>query len=82
MPRQAGAHVLTTASARNTAFLEQLGAGEIIEYKTARFEDVARDVDVVFDAVGGETLQRSWDVLKPSGRMVTIAAAERAATQG
>jgi NADPH:quinone reductase-like Zn-dependent oxidoreductase len=37
-----------------------------------RFEDVARNVDVVFDAVGGSTLQRSWDVLGPGGRLVTI----------
>ena len=39
-----------------------------------RFEDSARDIDVVFDTVGGETLKRSWSLLKPRGRMVTIAA--------
>jgi NADPH:quinone reductase-like Zn-dependent oxidoreductase len=46
----------------------------MIDYRTERFEDSARDVDVVFDAVGGETLKRSWSLLKPRGRMVTIAA--------
>jgi NADPH:quinone reductase-like Zn-dependent oxidoreductase len=78
LARRVGAHVMTTASARNTGFLEQLGAEEVIDYKVARFEDVARDMDVVFDAVGGETLQRSWGVLKPSGRMVTVATAGEA----
>jgi NADPH:quinone reductase-like Zn-dependent oxidoreductase len=38
------------------------------------FEQIVRDIDVVFDTVGGETLERSWSVLKPSGRMVTVAA--------
>jgi NADPH:quinone reductase-like Zn-dependent oxidoreductase len=68
-----GAQVFTTASARNTAFLEQLGAGHVIDYKTERFEDSVGRVDVVFDAVGGETLRRSWGILAPGGRMVTIA---------
>lgn len=44
------------------------------DYKTSRFEGQIEKVDVVFDAVGGETLDRSWGVLKPGGRMVTIAA--------
>jgi NADPH:quinone reductase-like Zn-dependent oxidoreductase len=46
----------------------------MIDYRTDRFEDRARDIDVVFDAVGGETLKRSWSLLKPRGRIVTIAA--------
>ena len=51
-----------------------LGADEVIDYRTVRFEDIARGIDVVFDTVGGETLDRSWGVLKPGGRLVTIAA--------
>jgi NADPH:quinone reductase-like Zn-dependent oxidoreductase len=51
-----------------------LGADEVIDYQTTRFEDVVRDIDVVFDTVGGETLERSWGVLKPGGRLVTITA--------
>jgi NADPH:quinone reductase-like Zn-dependent oxidoreductase len=74
LARRAGAHVITTASARNFDFLSQLGANEVIDYRTERFEDSARDVDVVFDTVGGETLKRSWSLLKPQGRAVTIAA--------
>jgi NADPH:quinone reductase-like Zn-dependent oxidoreductase len=61
-------------TARNFDFLSQLGANEVIDYRTERFEDSARDVDVVFDTVGGETLKRSWSLLKPQGRAVTIAA--------
>jgi NADPH:quinone reductase-like Zn-dependent oxidoreductase len=74
LARRTGAHVITTASSRNFDFLSQLGANEVIDYRLDRFEDRARDLDVVFDAVGGETLKRSWSLLKPQGRMVTIAA--------
>jgi len=72
--RRQGARVITTASARNREFLLQLGAQQVIDYRTERFEDSVQDIDVVFDAVGGTTLQRSWEVLGPDGRMVTIAA--------
>jgi NADPH:quinone reductase-like Zn-dependent oxidoreductase len=68
-----GAQVFTTASARHTEFLQQLGADHVIDYKIDRFEDQVRDLDVIFDGVGGETLQRSWAVLKPGGRLITIA---------
>jgi NADPH:quinone reductase-like Zn-dependent oxidoreductase len=74
LSRRTGAHVITTASARNFDFLSHLGANEVIDYRMDRFEDRARDLDVVFDTVGGETLKRSWSLLKPQGRMVTIAA--------
>lgn len=69
-----GAEVIATASAQNRDFLLQLGAKRVIDYTVAPFENDARDMDVVFDGVGGDTLTRSWSVLKPSGRMVTIAA--------
>ncbi len=71
---QRRATVIATASQRNAALLKDLGASEVIDYKTVRFEDHVSDLDVVFDTVGGETLSRSWAVLKPGGRMVTIAA--------
>lgn len=67
-----GAHVIGTASGRNRDFLQQLGVDEFIDYTDARFEDVARDVDVVFDTVGGETQERSWQVLKPGGILVSV----------
>jgi NADPH:quinone reductase-like Zn-dependent oxidoreductase len=71
-----GARVTGTASAANIDFVRSLGADEVIDYRAERFEDVVRDVDAVFDTVGGDTLRRSWSVLKPGGRLVTVAASE------
>jgi NADPH:quinone reductase-like Zn-dependent oxidoreductase len=74
LARLHGGHVTATASARNHAFVAQLGAEKVIDYRAVRFEDNVRDMDVIFDMVGSDTLQRSWAVLKPGGRMITIAA--------
>jgi NADPH:quinone reductase-like Zn-dependent oxidoreductase len=68
-----GAHVIGTASKRNQSFLKELGADEAIDYQSVRFEDVVRDVDVVFDTQGGETQARSWKTLKRGGILVSIA---------
>src|SRR5262247_445379 len=73
-----GAHVVSTASARNLAFVTGLGAEQVIDYQATRFDERLSEIDVVFDTVGGETLQRSWGVLKPGGRMITIAAENEA----
>jgi N-ethylmaleimide reductase len=51
-------------------FVASLGAD--IDYKASRFEDSAKGVDVVFDTVDGEPLERSWGVLGPRGRLMTI----------
>ena len=72
LARFRGAHVIATASARNRDFVSQLGAEQVIDYRAARFDERLREIDVVFDTVGGETLERSWSVLKPGGRMITI----------
>ena len=48
----------------------------MIDYTTTRFENEISDVDVVFDAIGGDTLERSWRVLRPGGILVTIASSE------
>jgi NADPH:quinone reductase-like Zn-dependent oxidoreductase len=74
LARWRGARVTATASSANLDFVHSLGADEVIDYRAERFEDMVRDVDVVFDTVGGETLERSWGVLKPGGRLVTVAA--------
>jgi NADPH:quinone reductase-like Zn-dependent oxidoreductase len=74
LARLHGAYVIATASPRNLDFVLQLGADLVIDYKAMPFEQEAGEVDVVFDTVGGETLRRSWSVLKRSGRMVAIAA--------
>jgi NADPH:quinone reductase-like Zn-dependent oxidoreductase len=68
-----GAYVITTVSARSASFVRELVADQVIDYKAVPFEKEAGQVGVVFDAVGGETLRRSWNVLKPSGHLVTIA---------
>lgn len=69
-----GAHVIATASSRNLDFVRDLGAEEVLDYRSTPFEKVVRDIDVVFDAVGGETLARSWELVRSGGRLVTIAA--------
>lgn len=74
LARWRGAHVLATASAANLDFVRSLGANEVIDYQRTNFETVARDLDVVFDSLGGKILERSWAVLRPGGRLVTIAA--------
>jgi NADPH:quinone reductase-like Zn-dependent oxidoreductase len=65
-----GAKVIGTASG-NIDFLKDLKVDQAINYSTARFEDVVRDVDVVLDTVGGDTQERSWGVLKPGGMLVS-----------
>lgn len=67
-----GAHVIATTSTKNISLVKQLGADEVIDYKTSHFQDLVHNVDVVFDTVGGQTLELSWSVLKSNGRMVTI----------
>lgn len=54
--------------------MKELGADQVIDYKAQRFEDVVHDLDVVLDTVGGDTLDRSWRLLKPGGFLVTTVA--------
>jgi NADPH:quinone reductase-like Zn-dependent oxidoreductase len=80
-----GAGVIGTASAGNESFLRELGAGEVIDYRTKKFEEAVRDVDVVLDTIGGETQRRSWEVLKKGGILVStlgISSPEGAEEQG
>ena len=67
-----GAHVIATASEKNLAFLRELGADEVIDYRAQKFEELARDVDVVLDPIGGDTLERSLLVMKKGGFLVSI----------
>ncbi len=78
LARNLAAEIITTASTRTLDFVTALGARHVIDYTTDVFEQRVRDVDVVFDCVGGETLMRSWSVLRPGGRIVTIAASSEA----
>ncbi|MEY2541301.1 MAG: hypothetical protein QOI22_903 [Verrucomicrobiota bacterium] len=69
-----GAKVIATASTQNQDLLKQLGADVAIDYAKTKFEDVAKDVDVVLDPVGKETLARSYGVVKKSGFIATLVA--------
>jgi NADPH:quinone reductase-like Zn-dependent oxidoreductase len=68
-----GAHVATTASPRGEALVKRLGADVVIDYLRERFEDKLSGYDCAFDLLGGDTLARLWPVLKPGGRVVSIA---------
>jgi NADPH:quinone reductase-like Zn-dependent oxidoreductase len=85
LARWRGAHVIGTARQNDTPFLRELGADEVIDYTAVRFEEKVRDLDVVLDTVGGDTLERSRRVLRPGGILVTIAGgapADKAAQHG
>ena len=67
-----GAKIIATASTANQDLLKQLGADVAIDYTTQKFEDVAKNVDVVLDSVGKDTLVRSYGVVKKGGFIVSI----------
>jgi len=69
-----GAKVIATASTANQDFLKQLGADVAIDYTKQKFEDVAKDVDVVLDSIGSDTLARSYAVVKKGGIIVSLVA--------
>src|SRR6201993_3107962 len=69
-----GAKVIATASTANQDLLKQLGADVPVDYTKQKFEDIAKDVDVVLDSVGKDTLARSYAVVKRGGMIVSIVA--------
>ncbi|WP_338586979.1 NADP-dependent oxidoreductase [Paenibacillus sp. Y5S-9] len=73
LAKHAGAHVITTASEKNHELLYSLGADQVIDYKKENFEEILKDIDLVFDTMGGEVAENSYKVLKPNtGRLITI----------
>lgn len=70
--RWKGAVVIGTASALNRDFLMELGADQVIDYQTTPFEQAVEPVDVVFDTLGGEVQERSWQIIKPGGMLVSV----------
>jgi NADPH:quinone reductase-like Zn-dependent oxidoreductase len=70
--RLKGVRVIGTASGRNLGFLRELGADVPVDYETTRFEDAAKDVDVVVETLGQEIRERSWAVLKKGGILVAV----------
>jgi NADPH:quinone reductase-like Zn-dependent oxidoreductase len=69
--RQAGLHVIATASAGDAALVRELGADTVIDYRTERFENRVRGADAVIDLVGGDTQQRSFQVLRRGGKLIS-----------
>jgi NADPH:quinone reductase-like Zn-dependent oxidoreductase len=74
LAKQRGAHVATTASARNHELVRKLGADVAIDYTKTDFTEELSDYDVVYDTLGGDTLLQSFSVVKPGGIVVSIAA--------
>ncbi|HEY5900146.1 MAG TPA: NADP-dependent oxidoreductase, partial [Burkholderiales bacterium] len=72
LAKHLGAHVITTASAANHAYVRSLGADEVIDYRSEDFTQKVKGVDAVFDTVGGDVTARSFEVLKPNGRLATV----------
>lgn len=68
-----GAWVAATCSSDNVAFVESLGADQVIDYKKEDFTEILCDMDIVFDTMGGDIQKRSYEVLKKGGRLVSIA---------
>jgi alcohol dehydrogenase len=67
-----GACITTTVSTNDKQFVQELGASQVIDYKTQNFEDILNDYDAVFDTIGGETYRRSFKVLKKDGIIVSM----------
>ena len=67
-----GAYITTTVSTNDKQFVQELGANQVIDYKTQNFEDILNDYDAVFDTIGGETYRRSFKVLKKGGIIVSM----------
>ncbi|PEM38779.1 NADP-dependent oxidoreductase [Bacillus toyonensis] len=67
-----GATVTTTASEAGVNLVTSLGADEIINYKTEKFEDILKNYDAVFDTIGGATLEKSFNIIKSGGNIVSI----------
>ena len=70
--KQLGARVATTCSPRNEKLVRELGATDVVDYRTQRFEEVLHDLDVVLDTQGGDITVRSFRALKPGGVVVSV----------
>ncbi|CAI8988734.1 MULTISPECIES: NADP-dependent oxidoreductase [Pseudomonas] len=68
--KRAGAEVFATAGTADLDYVRSLGADFVFDYQSQRFENIVRNIDLVLDYVGGEVLDRSWEVLAPDGVIV------------
>jgi NADPH:quinone reductase-like Zn-dependent oxidoreductase len=71
LARRARLHSIATAGAEDIQYVQSLGADEVLDYHTQRFEDEVKEVDAVLDLVGGETQTRSFQVLRPGGKLIS-----------
>src|ERR1700761_3552954 len=71
LARRARLHSIATAGTKDIEYVRSLGADKVLDYHTQRFEDEVKDVDVVFDLVGGEVQTRSFQVLRPGGKLIS-----------
>jgi NADPH:quinone reductase-like Zn-dependent oxidoreductase len=77
LARHLGARVISTASAANHDYVRGLGADQLIDYRTQDFTKLVSGCDAVFDTVGGDVTERSFAVLRPGGRIASVAAGPR-----
>jgi NADPH:quinone reductase-like Zn-dependent oxidoreductase len=70
--RWRGAHVIATCAPHNEAFVREAGAHETLDYRASSFESEVSGIDLLFDTVGGDMLDRCWHALNPNGRLVTV----------
>ncbi|MGE5258031.1 MAG: NADP-dependent oxidoreductase [Hyphomicrobiales bacterium] len=75
LAKRVGAEVVATAFTRDVDYVRSLRADQVVDLPGTRFEKHLKDVDVVIDTIGGETLERSFEVLKPGGVLVSSVAA-------
>ena len=71
LARRAGIRTIATAGTDDVAFVRELGADVVVDFRTQRFEDAVRDADAVLDLVGGDTQRRSFEVLRRGGRLIS-----------
>ncbi|GGA28310.1 NADP-dependent oxidoreductase [Psychrobacillus lasiicapitis] len=72
LAKSMGATVTTTASDAGANLVKSLGADKIINYKTEKFEEILKNYDAVFDTLGGEILEKSFEVIKSGGKIVSV----------
>jgi len=72
LAKHLGAYVIGTSSAANKDFVMSLGTDQHIDYRSERFEDLVHDLDFVLDTIGGDIIDRSLDVVKPGGTLISI----------
>jgi NADPH:quinone reductase-like Zn-dependent oxidoreductase len=73
MAKAAGAYVIATASGKGVALAKSLGADEVIDYKLQEVGSIVKEVDLVADTAGGEAQEKLFQVLKPGGKLLSIA---------